>query len=785
MSLFSTPALNNYLSTATTFITKSLETKVFDDGGSKSTFIGMKAPLIGRYGLTISSGGAINIGRFKDPRQNLRDSRENKVVVPPDFGITPAKPIPATRGGGLASAALSYDQLKSQLLQSRTLFEDPEFPATDSSLYFSQKPPRQIQWLRPHEICSNPEFITGGATRFDVRQGELGDCWLLAAIACLSMHKNLFEQVVSIDQSFTKEYCGLFRFHFWHYGEWKEVVIDDRLPTHRGSLVYIHSTEKNEFWSALLEKAYAKLCGSYEALKGGTTSEALEDFTGGIAEMFDLKKDTRPDLLSLMLKSQELCSLMACSIQADPNQFEAKLPNGLIMGHAYSVTSVKMLDISLPDKSGKIPLVRVRNPWGDESEWKGAWSDKSREWSLIPPEQRQQLGLTFEDDGEFWMSYQDFTSNFEKLEICHLGPQSMGDAAKAKNRVWEMCIEEGCWQRRVTAGGCRNFLDTFWTNPQYVVSVEDPDENDDENKGTLIVGLMQKDRRKLRREGSDLLTIGYAVYKIPEQHQGTLDMKFFKYNASVARSPAFINLREVCGRHRLDPGRYAIVPSTFQPNEEADFILRIFSEKPRTTQELDEETGETQPTLRLDDSATVKPLTDVQVEALQRAFNKVAGDDGEIDADELRDILNCAFTRDAFEYFTFDGFSMESCRSMIAMMDFDRSGMLSFSEFRKLWDLLRVWKSAFRQFDADKSGSMNSIELRNALKHVGFSINNAIFATLVMRFARRDGSIPFDSYVICCARLQTLFEVFKATPKNEQSQALFSESEFVNTVLYM
>ncbi|CAH8528468.1 unnamed protein product [Heterobilharzia americana] len=793
MSLFSSPALNSYVSNAATFITKSIETKVFDDGGSKGTFIGMNAPLIGRYGVTISSGGKINLGRFKDPRVNLRDSRDNKVIVPPDFGITPTKPIPSTRGGGLASVALSYAELKSQLLQSRTLFEDPEFPANDRSLYYSQKPPRQIKWLRPHEICSNPEFISDGASRFDVRQGELGDCWLLAAIACLSMHKKLFEQVVAIDQSFDKEYCGLFRFHFWHYGEWKEVVVDDRLPTYQGSLVYIHSTEKNEFWSALLEKAYAKLSGSYEALKGGTTSEALEDFTGGISEMFELKKDTPANLLSVMLKSQELCSLMACSIQADPKQFEAKLPNGLIMGHAYSVTAVKMLDISLPDKSGKIPLVRVRNPWGDESEWKGAWSDKSREWSLISPEQRKLVGLTFEDDGEFWMSYQDFTSNFEKLEICHLGPQSMGDIDKKVNRVWEMCIEEGCWQRRVSAGGCRNFLDTFWINPQYVVSVEDADENDNENKGTLIVGLMQKNRRKMRNEGADLLTIGYAVYKVPEKHQGTLDMKFFKYNASIARSPAFINLREVCGRHRLDPGRYAIVPSTFQPNEEAEFLLRIFSEKPQTTQELDEEIGETEPTdvlatdnlgistLRLDDNAIVKPLTDVQVEALKKAFNKVAGDDGEIDAEELRDILNCAFTRD----FTFDGFSLESCRSMIAMMDFDRSGMLSFSEFRKLWDLLRVWKSAFRQFDTDKSGSMNSIELRNALKHVGFSITNAIFSTLVMRFARRDGSVPFDNYVICCARLQTLFEVFKATPKNQNAQALFTESEFVNTVLYM
>lgn len=55
--------------------------------------------------------------------------------------------------------------------------------------------------------------------------------------------------------------------------------------------------------------------------------------------------------------------------------FEAQTPEGLVRGHAYSITRVQYVDIQTPNVTGKIPLLRLRNPWGNESEWNGAWSD--------------------------------------------------------------------------------------------------------------------------------------------------------------------------------------------------------------------------------------------------------------------------------------------------------------------------------------------------------------------------------------------------------------------------
>uniref|UniRef100_A0A452EAT3 Calpain-2 catalytic subunit n=1 Tax=Capra hircus TaxID=9925 RepID=A0A452EAT3_CAPHI len=659
----------------------------------------------------------------------------------------------AAEGLGSSQKAVRYlgqdfETLRQQCLDSGLLFKDPEFPACPSALGYKDLGPcspqtQGVVWKRPTELCPSPQFIVGGATRTDICQGALGDCWLLAAIASLTLNRELLYRVVPRDQSFQENYAGIFHFQFWQYGEWVEVVVDDRLPTKDGKLLFLHSEEGSEFWSALLEKAYAKLNGSYEALTGGSTVEGFEDFTGGISEFYNLKKPPA-SLFQIIRKALRSGSLLACSIDvSSAAETEAITSQKLVKGHAYSVTGVEEVDFrGCPER-----LIRLRNPWG-EVEWKGAWSDDAPEWNYIDPRQKEQLGKKAED-GEFWMSFSDFLRQFSRLEICNLSLDSLSSEEVHK---WSLVLFNGRWTRGSTAGGCQNYPATYWTNPQFKIHLDEVDDQQEESVSepccTVLLGLMQKNRRRQKRMGQGMLSIGYAVYKLESHTDAHLGRDFFLGRPPAARSSTYVNLREVSARVRLPPGEYVVVPATFEPFQDGDFCLRVFSEK--------------------------------KAKALCVSFpcGLVAGaaeGDSEIRASELRTALNEVFSKRTDV--KFDGFDINTCREMISLMDSNGTASLELVEFKTLWLKIQKYLEIFRETDRNRSGTIDAHEMRTALKKAGFTLSDQVQQTIAMRYACSKLTMDFDSFIACMIRLETLFKLFRLLDKDQNGIVQLSLAE--------
>uniref|UniRef100_A0A8C9YW04 Calpain 9 n=1 Tax=Sander lucioperca TaxID=283035 RepID=A0A8C9YW04_SANLU len=634
----------------------------------------------------------------------------------------------------------SFEQLRQECLQKGVLFEDPDFPANDSSLFYSQAVPVDVKWKRPKELCQDPKFIVGDADRTDICQGQLGDCWLLAAIASLTLKKDAMARVVPRDQEFDRRYAGIFHFQFWHHNQWLDVVVDDRLPAVRNKLIMLHSATNNEFWSALLEKAYAKLHGSYESLKGGSTMEAMEDFTGGVAEIYETKS-APGNLYAIMKNAIDRGSMMGCSIDITSSaESEAKTTTGLVKGHAYSITGLDEVIV----RGQKVQLVRIRNPWG-QVEWNGPWSDDAREWNYVDAAEKARLQQNSSDDGEFWMEFGDFKNNYDKVEICNMTPDAMNENP---NRRWEVSMLEGNWIRGTTAGGCRNFI-----GETFQLQLEDA-EDDDDDVCSVIIALMQKDRRKKRKEGMDLETIGFALYKAPEDGDH-LGKDFFRYNPSAARSKTYINMREITERFELPLGKYVLVPTTFQPHKEADFIIRIFSEKKTAALEMGSNVDANLP----DPPMPSAPEEETDEEkGLRRLFDQLAGDDKAISVRELQQMLNGVLSRRKWLIFV-------NYSSLV-----DNTGMLEFQEFKVFWEKMKKWIMLFLSFDTDRSGKMSSYELRSALSAAGMQLNNKLLQLIGLRFADDNYDIDFDDYLTCIVRLENMFRTFQVLDKAKRGR---------------
>ncbi|KAK3744157.1 hypothetical protein RRG08_064184 [Elysia crispata] len=529
----------------------------------------------------------------------------------------------------------SYTSIKKACLSKGQLFEDPEFPATSKSIYFS-KICNDVEWMRPRELCKVPRLVVDGVTYDDLVTGEIKNSWFITACTSLAHVPSMWNKVIpdAKSQEFDAKnpYAGIFRFNFWRFGEIIEVVIDDRLPTRDGKLIFVHSKQKNEFWSALLEKAYAKLFGDYETLGTGHTSDALVDFTGGVSEKLDIAsmKLTEGVEMKAFFNKLEAASenkaLINCHIRVPPRsapmshtgparlmepqenadgddtrsqrsvsdrnseapqafeqpsrpaQIGSKGPHGLLVGQGYNITMVRSVEVkkSLQPAVGAatLQLVRLYNPWPG-NDYTGPWSDTSKEWKSIPASEWAKMGVKFEKEGEFWMSFEDWCKYFTEADICHFVNTSF--FTLKKTWIETICFSE--WSSAGRNGGNNWDSLSFLSNPQYMfdITTEEPD--------VVMISLEQRDVTEGRvAVGDKKNTIGFYVMKVEANRQYRIHIK-----GQYLFKSQFLMSRNVFGTCTLPKGRYVIIPCCANAGAVGPFMLRLYTSNKTAGRELTKE----------------------------------------------------------------------------------------------------------------------------------------------------------------------------------------------------
>lgn len=252
------------------------------------------------------------------------------------------------------------------------------------------------------------------------------------------------------------------------------------------------------------------------------------------------------------------------------------MPNCIGIGVSYRLCSLDKVETMMGDS---VQLVRMRDPLaseaiGSKGGYNGEWSATSNAWGRVSIHERDRL-LGQLNVGEFWMSFVALTETFTNLECIHLDTDTAKDETSLADRPkrWTIKMFQGFWRRGVSAGGCRNH-DSFHINPQlqlYVTEKED-----------VIIALNQ-------HTAVEPKVIGFTMYKlnssmwllwgfrcvsylfyflVKNKLSESLSKDFFKTQVSFINSD-YGNSRHVSYRCNLEPGRYLLMATTYEPGEES------------------------------------------------------------------------------------------------------------------------------------------------------------------------------------------------------------------------
>lgn len=249
----------------------------------------------------------------------------------------------------------------------RSLFPEPEHPPLQA--------PISTAWIRPHP----PQLYTRFAPPALAWNPCLNNLWFVNAVAAISSQEDvLLNTFVSDDRAED----GLFTFQFFKHGKWHQVAIDSSLPCEPGTDCpqFLRSARTDglaDLWPSLLEKAYAKMRGSYYATEGtGTVEQALMELTGSVAsrhawnaqEAARARRGSAHPLLHQLETWVRRGDVVAALVDT-PNAEVGMMPHpaGVLHNHVYVV-----LDVVRGSRGPGDASVKLFNPWAA-----GGWNGMS------------------------------------------------------------------------------------------------------------------------------------------------------------------------------------------------------------------------------------------------------------------------------------------------------------------------------------------------------------------------------------------------------------------------
>ena len=236
-----------------------------------------------------------------------------------------------------------------------------------------------------------------------------------------------------------------------------------------------------------------------------------------------------------------------------------RLANGIFLHTCYRISEIEKIE----SFDNSLILIKLLNPLGLSTDYIGSWSKESNEWSRLSTEEKARFACK---EGEFWMSYDDFMKTFTHLEVIHLDSETSKDEPSLRGKTsWFIKLWRGVWRKGVTAGGCRNHVQSFHTNPQLLITLNHSD--------TLIICLNQHSIMEPK-------VIGFSLYHYLntncETKEARLDKSFFKKNRSIYNS-LYTNSKQISMRCQSDVGKYVLIPTSYEPGQEGQFTIRIYS----------------------------------------------------------------------------------------------------------------------------------------------------------------------------------------------------------------